>query len=128
MKLQGQAADRTAVCAVGLDQRSPIASKQGEDPFNRVVDALPRRLQQCRTDPVTIGFENGDEHVLLAWKEVVEAAAVDLPSAQYVGDRGRRVTLEPEQLHGRFDDARTGVLAAHAFLLVERSIKNKRTL
>src|SRR5438309_64638 len=88
VQLQREAADGAAVGAIGLDERTTVTAEQREHALDGIVDAAPGRLEQHWPNAVAIGFEDGDQHILLAGEEIIEAAAVDLAAAQYVGDRG----------------------------------------
>jgi hypothetical protein len=111
VQLERKAAYRATVREVGPDKLGAVAVKQREDPLARIVDPLPRRAQQPLVDPIAISLENRDQQLLLAGKEMIEAAAVDLGAAEDVGDRGRLKPLGPEQVQRRPDDpvARIGV-------------------
>ena len=77
MKLEREAADGTAVLAFRVDDRAAVLRQQREDLFDGILDVRPGRFQQHRADAVAIGFQHRQKHVLLARKEVIEAAAVD---------------------------------------------------
>ena len=122
MQFQREAADRAAVLAFGLQQRAAIAGEQGEDLVDRIIDALPGRLQQHRIDAVAIRVEHGQQQVLLARKEVVEAAAVHVSGLAHVGDARRGIAFFGEQPQRGVDEAIAGGLAWH---LIDRSTKSR---
>src|SRR5688572_20738198 len=109
VQLEREAADGAAVGALGLDQRVAVAVHQLPDLLDRVDDSPPGRLEQHLPDAADVGVEHRDQQVLLAGKEVVEAAAVDARAGQDVGDGGRAKALLPEEVHGRLEDAPAGV-------------------
>ena len=118
--LEREAADRAAVGAIGLDQRVAIAVHQLPDLVDRIGDAAPGRFQQHLVDAADVGVEHRDQQVLLAGKEVIQAAAVDARAGQDVGDRSRAESLFPEQVHRRLQDAPAGV----GWRLIDHSTKS----
>jgi hypothetical protein len=56
-----------------------------------------------------IAIKHRQQQVALALEEVIETAAVGVGTVQYLGNGGIGVTLLPEQVRGRFQDAVAGV-------------------
>src|SRR4029077_16871414 len=89
VNLEREAADRATIRAVGHHDPFPIAGEQREHALDWVVDPLPRGREQHLADAFPIALEYGEQEVLLAGKEVIEAAAVDARRLQQIGDAGR---------------------------------------
>jgi len=93
VQFQGKAADGAGVQAFAVSERPAVAAEQREDALDGIGDVAPGRLQQHRPDALVIGIQHGEQQVLLAGKEMVEAAAVDARPLQHVSDAGGAVTL-----------------------------------
>ena len=115
MQFQRQAADGTAIAAIRHLQRAAISGEQGEDPFDGIVHAGPGGRQQHGTDALAVHAQHRQQHVLLGWKGVIEAARIGLRFAQNVLDAGRAIALFQEQLHGREDQTIGGGRRAFHF-------------
>jgi hypothetical protein len=76
VQLERQAVDRAAVGALGHHDQLAVLREQREHAVDRVGYVLPHGLDQHRVDPGDVGLEHGEQHVLLAGEEMVEAAAV----------------------------------------------------
>jgi hypothetical protein len=87
-----------------------ISPEQRENPFYRIFDSLPRRLEKHRMNTFQILLEHGDEDVLFTRKEVVQAAGIRARVLQNIRNAGGRVSFLSKQLHCREDNAVASVL------------------
>jgi hypothetical protein len=69
VQLEGEAADRATVRAVGLDDALTVAGEEREDPCDRVVDALPRRSEEHRADASAIASRTASSRSCLPGKK-----------------------------------------------------------
>src|SRR5215471_9116205 len=109
MELERDAADRTAIGAVGGDEVLSIAREQREDALDRIAHALPRWLEKHRTDATLVRVEDSEQHILFAGEEMVETPGVDVGGLQNVGDARRAVSCLGKQAQRRVHDPLSGV-------------------
>ena len=110
MNLEREASDRAAIGAIRGLQRQSIAREQRKDALDRIIDSAPGRLEQHWADALAIRVEHGEQEILLAGEEVIEAPGVDPRRTENVGDAGSGVALGREQLHRRRDNLLAVVL------------------
>ncbi len=106
---EGEAAERAAVLAIGLENASAIAGEDGEDAFYGVGGAGEGGVDDDGAEGVQVGGEDGAKECFLAFEKVVEAAGVDLGVGQQVSHAGAGEAAFPEEIAGGFDEAFAGV-------------------
>ena len=113
VQFQREAADRAAVEAIGVHQRTAIAGEQREYAVDRLVHAGPRGVEQHRADAAVVQVQYRCQQVGFTREKVIQAAAVDLGRLQHIRNAGGVVALLPEQLHGGEDEAGAGIRWVH---------------
>ena len=76
--LEGEAAERATVLAVGLEDAAAVAGENGEDALDGLVGLSEGGVDDHGAQGVEVAYENFAEEGFFAFEEVVEAAGVDL--------------------------------------------------
>ena len=110
--LEGQASDRTAVAAVGVDEAPPVPIEQRKDSRERIGGRTPRGPHDVRLEQRDVGVEDRLKERVFAVEKVIEAAAVGAGPLEHFGEAGRGIPFFPEQMPRRLHDAFAGVVDA----------------
>jgi hypothetical protein len=103
-----EAADGTAVAAVGFEQIAAIKLQDAEDARDGIGKAIGNGVDDDGFEGLNVEFEDGEEEFLFGFEKVVEAAGVGVGTGENFGDAGGGVAAEPEEVEGGFDDALAG--------------------
>src|ERR1700722_16058059 len=103
VNLQRQPPQGAAVLATGSQDAAAIALQNGEDALQRLVALGKCGIDYHRPQRVEVSFQHRAQKSFLAFKEVVEAAGVDLRVGQQVSHAGAGESALPEEMAGRVD-------------------------
>ena len=106
--LEGEAAERAAVTAVGLEDSAAVAGEDGEDALDGFVGLGEGGIDDHGAEGVEVALEDFAEEGLFALEEVVEAAGVDVGVGEEVGHAGSGEAALPEEVAGGVDEAVAG--------------------
>jgi uncharacterized protein YndB with AHSA1/START domain len=105
---EGEAAKRTAISAFGLEDAAAVACEDAEDALDGLVGFSEGGIDDHGAQGVEITFKDFAEQSLFAFKEVVEAAGVDLGVGEEVGHTGAGEPSFPKEVAGGVDEAIAG--------------------
>ena len=122
--LEGEAAERAAVLAVGGEDAAAVAGEDGEDALDGVWCGGEGGRDDDGLEGVEVAGEDLAEECFFAFEEVVEAAGVDVGVGEEIGHGGASVAALPEEVAGGVDEAVAGGCGAgHSrFLLTGETV------
>jgi hypothetical protein len=108
INLQGEAAERAAVFAVGLEDAAAVTGEDAEDTFDGLVGLSEGGIDDHGSEGVEVAFEDLAEESLFALEEVIEAAGVYVGVGEEVGHAGAGEAALPEEVACGVDEAVAG--------------------
>lgn len=93
---ESQIPDRTSQIEVRGFQQQPITFQHRKKSFDRVLHPVECGFQHSWLKQRLIFFQHGDQQILLARKEVVEASAIRIRSFENLSDTGGDIALPEE--------------------------------
>jgi hypothetical protein len=105
---EGEAAEGTAVAAFGLKNAIAVAGEDGEDALDGLIGEGEGGIDHHGAEGMEVAFEDFAEKGFFAFKEVIEAAGVDLGMREEVGHAGAGITALPEEEACGVDEAVAG--------------------